>query len=100
MRASRTAVALAAVALALVLAACGKDAGGPVSKYPKAAEQQFLKECKRTSGRADACSCALEKLEQTVSYAEFKKADAAIRAGGKASGDTAKKISEATTSCA
>jgi hypothetical protein len=94
-------LALPLAALTLGLAACGDDedskAGGG---YPTEVKENFMRACKlSSSGKEDACKCALDKLEETVSYEDFKKADADIRAGGKASGDTADKIQEAITSC-
>jgi hypothetical protein len=89
--------------LTLGLAACGgvdndSKAG---NKYPSEVEDNFMSACKTSSnGKEDACKCALKKLEETVSYDDFKKADEAIREGGKASGDTSKRIADAISSCA
>ena len=95
-------IALPLAALALTLSACGGDnssnAGGG---YPKSAEDNFLAACKTASGGKEAvCKCALAKLEDTLSYADFKRADAAVRGGGKATGDTAKKLEDAISGCA
>ena len=98
-----TLLAVPFAAIALTLGACGgsDNSSSKGSKYPSLVEDNFLNACKLSSnGKEDACKCALKKLEDTLSYDDFKKADADIRAGGKASGDTAKKISDAISSCA
>jgi hypothetical protein len=96
-------LALPLAARTLGLAACGGDENDSKAgnKYPSDVEDNFMKACKTSSGgKEDACKCALKKLEETVSYDDFKKADEAIREGGKASGDTAERIQDAITSCA
>jgi hypothetical protein len=88
---------------ALGLGACGGDDNSSKTggKYPSEVEDNFMTACKASSGgKEDACKCALRKLEETLSYDDFKKADADIRKGGKASGDTAEKITNAIKSCA
>lgn len=96
---TRIAVPLAAAALGL--AACGGSDDKRATPYPKAAQDNFLTACKTSSnGKEDACKCALSKLEETVPYADFARADAAIRAGDKATGETAKRISAAISGCA
>lgn len=68
--------------------------------YPADVRQNFLDACNRSSdGKRSACRCALAKLEATVSYEDFKQADAAIRGGGTAAPGTAKRIQDAISGC-
>lgn len=78
------------------------EAGAPAEAgaYPADVRQNFLDACNRSSdGKRSACRCALRKLEETVSYEDFKQADAAIRGGGAAAPGTAKKIQDAISGC-
>ena len=123
MPASRHLAALPLAVLTLGLAACGSDeetTSIPASTdqsattataaattttsdtpYPAAVEKNFLDACKSSSnGNADACRCALAKIEETVSYEDFKAADVAIRGGGAASDETGAKINAAIQGCA
>ena len=87
---------------ALGLGACGgsDNSSKTGQKYPSNVEDTFLNACKVSSnGKEEACKCALRKLEDTLSYDDFKTADAAIRKGEKASSDTQKKITGAITTC-
>jgi hypothetical protein len=96
-------LALPLAALSLGLAACGGDDNDSKagSKYPDDVRENFMKACEASSnGKTAACDCALKKLEETVSYDDFKKADEAIREGGEASGSTADRIQDAIKSCA
>lgn len=114
MHASRIALPLAL--LSLGLAACGGDdkkttsstsssattsTVAPGAKYPAEVEKNFLDACNKSSkGKTDACKCALAKLEETVSFDEFKQADSDIRAGKEADSKISAKINSAIKSCA
>jgi hypothetical protein len=66
------------------LAGCGGDDGG--SGYPAEAKRNFTTACERSSGGdVQSCRCALEKIEERLSYEEFKQEDAAIRRGSEPS---------------
>jgi hypothetical protein len=88
------------VALSFGVGACGGDGGDERTRYPSAVEQNFTKACNASSkGKEDACKCALAKLEDTVPYAEFKKADDVIRGGGTADPATTDKLNAAIKAC-
>jgi hypothetical protein len=92
-------LALPLVVLSLGLAACGGD-DDKSSDYPSGVERNFLNACNKSSkGKEDACKCALDKLEDTVSYEDFKKADAAIRSGKSADPRTTEKLQAAIKAC-
>jgi hypothetical protein len=94
MRASLTALSVTG-ALCVALAGCGggddKDSG-----YPAAAKDNFINACNTSSGgNKTFCKCAFDKIEASMSYAEFKKEDAAINDGRKPS----KQVSDALAKC-
>ena len=76
-------------------AACGDDDGGSENsakagnEYPSQVRENFLKSCDaQPNASRSVCECTLDKVEKTVSYDDFKKADQAIRddAGAKPKG--------------
>ena len=96
MRVTWLAVCCAALA---GLGACGGD-DSTATGYPSDVRDNFMRACKlNSSGNDTACRCILDRLEETVPYEDFKKADAAIRGGDKADADTGKKIAAATKGC-
>lgn len=74
-RAARRAGAVL-VSLALI-AGCGDDSD---AEYPLATQRAFMDACEANSDTA-SCQCALDKIEQTMSYQEFKREETAIEAG-------------------
>jgi hypothetical protein len=89
-------VALSVTGWAFVaLAGCGggdKDSHG----YPAAAKRNFITACDSSSGGKKAyCQCALDKVQATMTYDEFKKEDAAIRGGAKPS----RRVTDAMAVC-
>jgi hypothetical protein len=73
---------LAALGVALLGATfalgCGDD--GP-ERYPVSVRETFVRHCDATGGDTSTCRCALERLEARLSYADFKREEAAISAG-------------------
>jgi serine/threonine protein kinase len=68
--------------------------------YPESVINAFVTACERTSGgQRKTCECAIGKLQDTLPYAEFEKADQALREGKSADPDAQKAITDATTSC-
>ncbi len=78
---------LAGLAIAACIAGLAGCGGGKDSDdYPAAAERNFTTACTKSSGGdSKGCRCALDKIEQKMSYKEFKREDAAINAGHKPS---------------
>jgi hypothetical protein len=80
----RLVVTSIAAAGALALAGCG---GGDDSKttpttYPANVENNFMSNCERTSrGNTTGCRCILDRLEATITLAEFTKEDQAVGKG-------------------
>jgi hypothetical protein len=65
----RLAIGLAIGALALV--GCGNDSSS--NGYPQAAVDAFMKSCTAAPNASeDQCRCAITKIQDTVSYADFK----------------------------
>src|SRR4051812_11049664 len=91
-------ISIGLVAAACALGGCGGDdsGGGGNNGYPKTAETNFLNSCSAQAGATKAkCQCALDKIEQKISFDEFKKADAALREGKSADPNTQKALQEA-----
>lgn len=88
---------------AAALAGCGggggsgeEDDGG----YPQEARTNFVRSCDaQPNASRDVCECALDELERTVSYAEFKAADDAIRRGDDPARKTSEKLTAAVEGC-
>lgn len=77
------------------LAGCG--GGDDSHAYPAQAERNFTTACQRSSGGdTKGCRCALDKIEQKLSYKQFKREDAAINAGRKPS----RAVTDAIADCA
>jgi hypothetical protein len=80
MDAHRTRIAhLACLAAIAAAAACGSSGS---SGYDDSVRQRFVAACTRaSSGRQSACEAAYDCIRKRVSFAEFKAADDAVRAG-------------------
>jgi hypothetical protein len=65
---------------AIVASSCG-GSEGPRS-YPAQVEKNFVRECVKQPGATESyCRCTLAKLEKTMSFDEFKKAETAAMRG-------------------
>jgi hypothetical protein len=93
----RTSLAALCVTGLLCAAVAGCGGGSDSSSaYPAAAKNNFITACNTSSGgNKTFCNCAFDRIEASMSYAEFKKEDAAINKGRTPS----KKISDALTKC-
>ena len=102
---------MTAVVLSLALAGaagCGGDDGGsessskePGGKYPEQVRKTFLDSCdSQPNATRKTCECALDKVEKTVSFDEFKKADEAIREDPNAKPPGYDKLIKAARECA
>lgn len=67
---------VAVLITAFVVIGCG---GG--NDYPASAQRNFVESCEQNGGSTKACDCALDKIQDDLSYQEFKREDVAIRAG-------------------
>lgn len=92
--------------LAASLAACGGGdeggggGGGESDRYPETARSNFVDSCdEQPNASRSVCRCALEELEKTMPFEEFKAADEAIRAGDQPKKETAEKLTAAVEGC-
>ena len=77
----------------------GSDAVEPRYPYPAAAVRKFVGACAATSGQRRACVCTIGRLQRTLPYRDFAAADAAIRAGRRASARTQRLFDVAAGEC-
>jgi ABC-type phosphate/phosphonate transport system substrate-binding protein len=75
--------ALIVAAALTALAGCGTSSSSKGDKYPQAAVDNFIKQCVASGGGTndvkDRCTCVIDKLQNRVKFADFKKADDAIK---------------------
>jgi hypothetical protein len=93
---------LIVAAALLALAGCGASSNNG-GKYPKEAVNNFTKTCVASGGGTndvkDRCNCVIEKLQDRVSFDDFKKADEAIRANKQPEKKTIDAIDKAVSDC-
>ena len=84
------------------LAGCGGGGGDKSvgNGYPKSTEDNFIKSCSAQPGATQSkCQCAFDKIKATLSYDEFKKADAALRSGKSADPKATQALQSAVKAC-
>jgi hypothetical protein len=97
--------ALLVLGVGVALAGCGSSdsGGGGGDKYPDSARKAFLDACTKSAGGGssadDRCNCVIDKLEENVSFDDFKKADEALRQGKSVDSGTQDEIEKATSDC-
>jgi hypothetical protein len=78
---------LACLGAVVAAAACGSGGSGG---YDDGVRQRFVAACTQaSSGRGAACRAAYDCIRERVSFANFKAAEAAIRAGRQVDSKTA-----------
>ena len=88
------------IAAACALAGCGGGDGGAGNGYPKVVESNFIKSCTAQAGATQTkCQCAFDKIKGSLSYDEFKKADAAERQGKSVDPKAQQALQEAIKAC-
>ena len=81
------------------IAGCGSEDEG-AARYPEQARTEFVEACDAQPNAArSVCECALEELERTMPYEEFKAADEAIREGEEADAASAEKLTASVEAC-
>ena len=75
-------VAFIVVAAAVISAACGGGGGGGGGGYPKDVENNFTDSCVSAGSTESACSCALQKIEDSYSITQFMAIEDSVRSGG------------------
>lgn len=90
---------------ATAVAGCGGGddnggGGGGDDGYPTAARTNFVESCdKQPNASRSVCQCALEELEKTLPYEDFKAADEAIRNGDQPDKAASDKLTAAVRGC-
>jgi len=100
-------LAVAAVAAAMALAACG--GGGEATTFTPEVEDNFVNSCvdSATTGATPAdesdaeriCGCMYNELKQRMSFEEFKAADESLREGEQMSAELSATLQAAAGAC-
>ena len=87
-----------ALAFAVVgLAACG---GGGDDGYPQESIDAFVQECKAQPNTVERqCRCVVERLQETMPYEEFARADEALKEDLEPAAASLEKLRAAVTAC-
>lgn len=87
-----------ALAFAVVgLAACG---GGGDDGYPQESIDAFVKECNAQPNAGERqCRCVVERLQETMPYEEFARADEALKENREPDDRSLEKLRAAVTAC-
>jgi hypothetical protein len=88
-----------ALAFAVVgLAACG---GGGEDGYPQESIDAFVQECNAQPNTGERqCRCVVERLQETMPYEEFVRADEALKANREPDDGSLRRLRAAVTACA
>ena len=89
----------AALAFAVAgLVACG---GGGEDGYPQESIDRFVRECAAQPNTAERqCRCVVERLQETMPFEEFARADAALKENQEPDAVSLEKLRAAVTACA
>jgi len=80
------------------LAACG---GGGEDGYPQESIDEFVRECRAQPNTNERqCSCVVERLQETMPYEEFARADKALKENRQPDAGSLEKLRAAITDCA
>jgi hypothetical protein len=92
----RSAVALSFTVVGL--AACG---GGGEDGYPQESVDAFIRECREQPNTTERqCTCVVERLQETMPYEEFARADKALKESKEPDAASLEKLRAAITDCA
>jgi hypothetical protein len=80
------------------LAACG---GGSEDGYPQESVDAFVSECRAQPNTTERqCRCVVERLQETMPYEEFARADKALKENQEPDAASLDKLRAAITDCA
>jgi hypothetical protein len=80
------------------LAACG---GGGEDGYPQESVDTFVRECRAQPNTTERqCRCVVERLQETMPYEEFARADKALKENQEPDAASLEKLRAAITDCA
>ena len=83
--------------LLAVAAGCGGQSEGG---YPDDAVERFVSECRRqASASASSCRCVIERLQVSMPYDEFQRADEALQANRAPAESSVAKLQAAANAC-
>jgi hypothetical protein len=87
-----------ALAFAVVgLAACG---GGGEDGYPQESIDAFVRECRAQPNTSERqCRCVVERLQETMPYEEFARADDALKEDREPAAASLEKLRAAVSAC-
>ena len=87
-----------ALAFAVVgLVACG---GGGEDGYPQESIDAFVQECRAQPNTSELqCRCVVERLQESMPYEEFERADVALKENRQPDEATLEKLRAAVTAC-
>ena len=92
----RSAVALSFTVVGL--AACG---GGGEDGYPQESVDAFVRECNAQPNTSERqCSCVVERLQETMPFDEFARADKALKENQEPDAASLTKLRAAIEACA
>jgi hypothetical protein len=92
----RSAVALSFTVVGL--AACG---GGGEDGYPQESVDAFVRECNAQPNTSERqCSCVVARLQETMPYDEFARADKALKENREPDAASLEKLRAAIEACA
>lgn len=80
-RARLTLLAVGGVVAAAALSGCSAPSTTVGEAYPQASRDAFLSSCVAGGSTQEFCECALEALEENISFARFSEIDAATANG-------------------
>lgn len=88
------------VALALAVAGLVSCGGNGEDGYPQESIDAFVQECAAQPNTAERqCRCVVERLEATMPYEEFARADAALNENRQPAPASLEKLRAAVTAC-
>jgi len=80
----------------LLMAAVGCGGGEKKDReYPAQVQRNFVNSCVSSGGTTTSCNCALNKIEEKLSFDAYKKEETAIAAGRTPS----RKITDSVAEC-
>lgn len=82
-----------------VLAGCGGGSDGD-DGYPEESVARFVAECEKQPGASEpACRCVIERLQVTMPYEEFTRADRALSENRQPEPQAVAKLTAAANGC-
>ena len=89
-----------AVATALTVAGLVSCGGGGEDGYPQESVSAFVEECTAQPDTGERqCRCVVERLQETMPYEEFARADAALKDNRQPAAASLEKLRAAVTAC-